>query len=152
MVAPSNAQGGERTVYVRLAGSEQALPANYDFLLGGTVVVIRPATGLSAVEGTSYEVVVDPEAKDIDGVRFGGNEPEIVATFTADEDEAIDDGRILTLLPVDNTRDRILETPVYAVFTKPATAASVRAKRVSSPTCRSSWIRRCRPASARAMY
>ncbi len=125
IVSPSQQQGGTPTLYLRLAGTEAQLPAVYDFLLGGTVVVIRPADVLSAAEGTSYEVVVDPELKDIDGVRFGGDEVEVVATFTADEAEGVDDAVIVTTLPLDNANNRIRETPFYALFSKPATSTSL---------------------------
>ena len=70
---------GDPQVFVRVAGTDVPLPATYDFLFGATVLLIRPAVPLSGEVGVSYEVVVDPEARDVDGIRFGGLEPEVVA-------------------------------------------------------------------------
>ena len=121
-VVPPASTGQPPTVFLRLAGTEQPLPADYDFLLGGTVVLIRPLVPLTDL--TDYEVMVDPEARDTDATRFGGD-LRVVAEFTVDEDPAETDGRILTTLPVDNANDRLRETPVYTIFNKPANVASV---------------------------
>jgi hypothetical protein len=124
-ISPPQGAGGSATVFVRLAGTEQALPVAHDFLLGGRLVVLRPATALSAANNASYEVVVTPEARDVDGVRFGGTGPVVVATFQPNEDTAIEDGRIVATFPRDNASDAPRETPIYALFTKPATPNTV---------------------------
>lgn len=123
-VAPSAASEPE-TVFIRVQGTEAALPATYDFLLGGTVVVIRPTGGINAPEGASLEVVISPEMRDADGVRYGGSEPEVAAVFTADAESTDVDGRIVTTLPLDNAENRIRETPVYAILSRPAVESSV---------------------------
>lgn len=133
-IVPPQGTAGSPRVFVRAKGSQQALPASYDFLLGGTVVVVRPAAPLptrGAGQGgqqgpaISYEVAVDPEVRDVDGLRLGGSEPKVVAEFTPDEDPQRADGRVLVTLPVDRARDVPRETPIYAVFTKPATTSTV---------------------------
>lgn len=123
-VRPSMSGGTDGRVFVRPQGMPQALPAGYDFLMGGRVVVIRPTPALMDT-GTPFEVVVDPEVRDMDGVRFGGSEPQVVATFSADQDPMLEDGRILTVLPRNNATDVLRETAVHLVFDKPANASSV---------------------------
>ncbi len=121
-IVPAASTALPPTLFLRLAGTDQPLPADYDFLLAGTVVLMRPLVPLADL--TSYEVVIDPEARDADAVRVGGN-LRVIAEFTVDEDPAEADGRILTTLPVDNSRDRLRESPVYTVFNKPANVTSV---------------------------
>jgi hypothetical protein len=113
---------GDPLVYVSLAGTDVPLPAQVDFLMGSTVVVIRPLTDLIAGQ---YEVVVDSEVRDVDGLRFGGSGPSIVATFIADGDSSENDGEILALLPQNNEADVPRETQIFAVFNKPAVTSSV---------------------------
>jgi hypothetical protein len=125
-VAPAANSGGQPNVFVRATGTTQALPATFDFLLGGTAVLIRPLQPLPSANEASYEVVVLPDARDLDGVRFGGDaEGTIVATFTPDQDTGEVDGRIVTVLPENARSDQQRETPVYVVFDKPAVAASL---------------------------
>jgi len=121
-VAP---QSGAPNLFVQVQGTDTALPATYDFLFGSRVVVIRPAASLGGEEITTYEVVVTPNLRDGDGVAFGGNENTVVATFTPDQDESIEDGEILTVLPLDKSKDQRRESLVYAVFTKPVDQSSV---------------------------
>lgn len=135
-ISPPSNTGGQPTVYVRAQGTTSPLPASYDFLLGGTVVLIRPSAPLNTGSGGGggggvppttpvFEIVVDPEARDADGVRFGGTEPRVVAEFTADQDPNLADGQILTTLPENNARNQQRETPIYAVFSKPPVATTV---------------------------
>ncbi|MHC5066875.1 MAG: Ig-like domain-containing domain, partial [Planctomycetota bacterium] len=121
-IVPPASTGRSPTIFLRLAGTDQPLPADYDFLLAGTVVLIRPLVPLTDL--TDYEVVVDPEVRDTDAARVGGD-LQVVAEFTVDEDPAETDGRILTTLPVDNENDQLREVPVYTIFNKPANVASV---------------------------
>ncbi len=120
---PGTGGGAAATVYLRAAGTTQALPGANSLLLAGTVVLIRPTAPLQ--DGVDYEIVVDPEALDIDAVRYGGTEPDVVGTFRADRAATIDDGRIVTMLPVDNARDRTRATEVYAIFDSPPDSATV---------------------------
>lgn len=127
-VAPPGGSGRQPNVVVRLKGSENALPMNYDFLLGGRVVLMRPVAPLTAQDpSTTYEVVVNPDARDVDGTRYGGPEPDIVAEFQPNEDSGIVDGKILTTLPEDHKTDQQRENPIYVVFTKPAVASTINA-------------------------
>jgi hypothetical protein len=123
-VAP---QSGTPNLFLQVQGTDTALPATYDFLFGSTVVVIRPAAPLgSGQEIVTYEVVVTPNLRDGDGVTFGGKENKVVATFTPDQADTVEDGKILTVLPLDKSKDQRRESIVYAVFTKPADQASVK--------------------------
>lgn len=138
-IAPPQATGAAPGLYVRLAGDNNpALPATYDFLFGGQVVVIRPTAPLvnpggGGVVGGSpdFEIVIQPSVADGDGVTFGGSADNVIAEFTADEATGgsslnnVENGRILVTLPLDNPTDQPREIPVYAIFTKPADAASV---------------------------
>lgn len=125
-VAPSG-QSARETVYVRASGTEQPLPAIYDFLLGDTVVVIRPAQPLVTPEGGSFEVVVEAGMRDSDGIRFAGSsaDPSVVATFTTDAPDGAVDGEIVTVLPLDNSDSQVRETPIYAIFSRAATQNTV---------------------------
>jgi hypothetical protein len=117
-------QQGSPTLALRVKGTPAPLPATYDFLLGNQVVVMRPLAPLLG-DGTEYEVALQPEASDVDGVRIGGTTPQVLTEFTPDRDPAQADGRILVTLPRDNERDRTRETPIYAIFDRPALSASV---------------------------
>lgn len=124
--------GEPATLFVRAAGTTTAVPAEYDFLLGDQVVVIRPVMGLTSSFGPpDFEVVISPDLTDIDGVRLGGSADMVIASFTANEatggssQGSVNDGRILAVLPDDDARDVPLESPVFAIFTKPPDAASV---------------------------
>jgi hypothetical protein len=134
-------QGGTPTLFVREkqstggggqgggqggGGAPLPLPASYDFLLGGRVVIIRPNAAFDPTQAKTYEVVVGPELRDADGVRFGGSADKVIATFTADKSNDIKDGEILTTLPVNNSRDQIRQSKIYLIFTKPCTQNSIR--------------------------
>ncbi len=98
------------------ADSGQPVPVTYEFLLGDTVVLLRPVTALPV--DTAYEVLVDPSVRDVDGVTYGGTEPDPVASFFVDQDPADEDGRIVEVLPRDAAVDQSRETPVFVVFDK----------------------------------
>lgn len=122
---PSGNNATDARLYLRVKGTTTALPAQYDFVLGGTVAILRPLTSLSNAQATPYEVVLKPEARDADGVRFANSAEEVLAEFTVDEAESVQDGRILTVLPRDNARDVRRQTDVFVVFNKPPVATSV---------------------------
>ena len=124
-VAPPVGSNEPATVFARVQGTQAELPATYDFLLGGRVVVIRPVTSVATPERTPIEIVVDPEMRDADGIRYGGTEPEVVATFTPDAADDEFDAEIVTILPLDNSDDQLRETPVYTIFSRAATATSI---------------------------
>ncbi|MDP6928983.1 MAG: Ig-like domain-containing protein, partial [Planctomycetota bacterium] len=115
----------EPMLYVRNKTTKARIPSTYNFLLGGTVVVIRPPMGLPNTQGTSYEVVVGSEARDVDGLRVGGATTRVLSEFKTDQDREDHDGRVLVTLPEDNKKDRQRETPVYVIFDKPAKTTSV---------------------------
>ncbi len=112
-------------IFARVVGTQTPIPAAFDLLLGGTVVVMRPTAALTVPDGGQVEVLVGPELRDVDGTRFGGSEPEVVATFTPNADAEAVDGEIVTTLPIDNEGDALRETPIYAIFSRAANAQSV---------------------------
>ncbi len=130
-VAPT---GATPTLFIRLknpdpdpgGGGSTPIAASYDFLLGSSVVVIRPNTAFDTTKAETYEVVINSELRDADGVRFGGSSEKVIATFTADKTDDIKDGEILTTLPVDNGRDWFQQANVYLIFTKPCTQSSIK--------------------------
>ena len=101
-----------------------AVAASYSFLFGGRVVVIRPTVAFE--DGLSqYEVAITSGLRDTDGVRFTSSSDRVIATFTPDQDKALEDANVLAVLPVDNENDSLREGSVYAIFTKPANQPSV---------------------------
>jgi hypothetical protein len=110
-------------VTVRVQGTTQALPVTFDWLLGDTVLLVRPNAGLPPDQ--SIEVVVGPEARDVDAVRKGGDAADVVATFRTDRASTIEDGQIVTILPRDNADAVVRESAVYAIFDRPVDAQSV---------------------------
>src|SRR5690606_4302527 len=80
------------------------------FLYGDRVVVLTPLAALQADQ--SYEVVVEPSVRDVDGVRKGGDEGDVIAVFTTDREPSDLDGRIVTTLPLDDAREVPRETRV----------------------------------------
>lgn len=124
-VAPTSPAGTDGRVIVRVKGTEQALPCLYDFILGSRVLVMRPTTGLANVSGQSYEVVLLPESRDVDGIRFQVTTETILAEFQTDQADTVADGQILTVLPRDNQTDAMRESDFFVVFDKPADAGTV---------------------------
>ena len=124
-VLPSTPTGTDAGVFVRDQTTMTVVPASYGFLAGNRVVVIRPSLPLQGVAMTQYEVVVDPEVRDADGIRVGGTEPMVVATFSPDVDTAEVDARLVTTVPIDNADDALTSDSVFAFFDRPAIPMSV---------------------------
>lgn len=134
-VSPS---GGTPSLFVRLKSSvgtgtgtgtgagSPPLPGSYDFLLGGRVVVIRPLQPFDTTQIQEYEVVATSELRDTDGVRYTTASEKVLGSFTPDQASTIEDGQVLTVLPVDNNREAFREDSVYVVFTKPATESTLK--------------------------
>lgn len=122
---------GDALVFCRVAGTTQRLPVAYNFLFGGTVLLVRPVPEwpAAAQQGVvpTIEIVVAPDLRDIDGVRLASTgDPKVVAEFTPDADTQADpNGRVVATLPEDSARDTPREVPIYAIFDRPATPGSV---------------------------
>ncbi|MEE2888423.1 MAG: hypothetical protein VX951_13415 [Planctomycetota bacterium] len=101
------------------------IAARYDFLFGGRVVLIRPSADFDTTKVEKYEIVITSGLRDTDGIRFTSSAEKVIGSFTPDQDSSIEDGEILTVLPVDNTDDALREASVYTIFTKPAVQSSV---------------------------
>lgn len=131
---PTTVGGSDARIIVRVEGTMQPLPATYDFVAGGRVLILRPTPALSNAGNPVYEVVMLPGGRDADGVRFSATEEEVLATFTVDADETAVDGRILAVYPRDNARDVPRDTDYVAVFTRVANAGSLTAATFSLRT------------------
>lgn len=122
---------GEAQVFCRVKGTTQRLPVALNFLLGGSVLLVRPvpewpSAGQQA-PAPQIEILVDPNLSDLDGIKLASSgDPAVVGTFTPDADtQASPDGRIVTPIPEDTARDQTREVPVYLIFDRPSTAGSV---------------------------
>jgi hypothetical protein len=127
-VLPSTQTGLDARVGVRLQGTTQFLPAQYDFLAKGRLLVLRPINGLQNNVSAIYEVVLLPEARDVDGVRFqvsGGEN--ILSEFQVNQDESITDGAIVAVYPRDNFSSQAREDEFIVVFDSPANANTLLA-------------------------
>jgi len=127
-VLPTSANGLDGRIGVRVQGTTQLLPAQYDFLANGKLLVIRPLNGLPNEGAPIYEVVLFPDARDVDGVRFqvtGGEN--VLGDFQTNQGEAIDDGAIVAVFPRDNFGDQPRENDFFVVFDKPANASTLLA-------------------------
>ena len=125
-ILPTSTGGLDGRIGVRVQGTEQLLPAQYDFLGNGRLLVIRPINGLPAQGGAIFEVVMFPEGRDVDGVRFqvsGGER--ILSDFQVNQDESISDGRILAIYPRDNFSQWARESDFFVVFDRPCNAATL---------------------------
>ncbi len=121
---------GEPLIFCRVKGTTQRLTTGYNFLQGGSVVLMRPLPAWPPAQQQAtieIEVVVSPELRDTDGIRLGSTgDPIVVGTFTPDADlQAAPDGRIVTTIPEDAGRDQPREVPLYLVFDRPPTPNSV---------------------------
>src|SRR5262245_16541267 len=127
-IAPTTPTGTDGRVIVRVRGTPQAIPCQYDFLAGGRLLVMRPLAELSNAQNQTYEVLLLPEARDVDGVRFqvesGGK---LLSEFQVNQDEQFTDGRILTTFPRDNASEVPRETGYIVVFDRPAIPTSIQA-------------------------
>ncbi|MFO1077718.1 MAG: hypothetical protein U1E73_08325 [Planctomycetota bacterium] len=125
-ILPTSATATDGKIVLRVKGTTQVLPCNYQFFAGDRVLVMLPLTPLSNQQNPSYEVVLLPDARDADGVRFQVTGTELVlAEFQVNQAATITDGRILLTAPRDNQRDAMREAEFIAVFDRPANAASV---------------------------
>lgn len=125
-IRPTTPQANDARIVLRARGTTQVLPCTYDFLAAGRLLVMRPIAALTNTQSPTYEVVMLPDARDCDGVRFEVPEGGLVLTeFQVNQDEALTDGRILALFPRDNARDATREDEVVVVFDRPAVPASV---------------------------
>ncbi len=126
-ILPTSSPPADAKVFVRVKGTTQALPATYQFVAAGRVLVIRPVTALSNEGNPSYEIVILPEGRDVDGVRFDVVAAgEVLKEFQVNQDVSITDGRILTTFPRDNQVDR-RESAYYVFFDRPANLTSITA-------------------------
>ncbi|HEX5050828.1 MAG TPA: carboxypeptidase-like regulatory domain-containing protein [Planctomycetota bacterium] len=125
-ILPTATAGNDAKVILRVKGTTQALPCQYDFLGEGRLLVLRPVTALSNQGTPFYEIVLLPDGRDTDGVRFqvptGGT---VLAEFQVNQDESMHDGRVLMTFPRDNATDVAREATYYVVFDRPANAATI---------------------------
>jgi hypothetical protein len=123
---PSTPTGTNGRIGVRPAGSTTFLPCQYDFVAAGRLLIMRPLTALPAQPSPNYEVVLLPEARDCDGVRFqaptGGT---VLSTFQVNQATSFVDGRILALYPRDNADDLRRDGAVHVIFDRPANRATL---------------------------
>lgn len=125
-ILPTTPGGADGKLVLRVRGATTPVPCAYDLLADGRLLVLRPLTALTNAQNPTYQVVLLPEARDCDGVRFdvpaAGS---VLAEFQVNQDAAIVDGRILAIYPRDNFREVPRETAVFVVFDRPATPATV---------------------------
>ena len=122
-ILPTTTTGIDARVGVRIQGTQQLLPAQYEFLAGGRLLVMRPINGLPAQSGAIFEVVMFPEGRDVDGVRFQVSDGEtILSDFQVNQDESITDGTIVATYPRDNFTSQTREGDFFVVFDRPANA------------------------------
>jgi hypothetical protein len=125
-ILPTTATGTDARIGVRVQGSAQLLPAQYDFLGDGRLLVIRPINGLQDQGGLVYEVVMFPEGRDVDGLRFLVSDGEtILSDFQVNQDESITDGSIVATYPRDNFSDQAREGDFLVVFDRPVNVSSL---------------------------
>ena len=126
-ILPTTPTGTDARVIVRVRGTPQPIPCQYDFLAGGRLLIMRPIAELSNAQNQTYEVLLLPDARDVDGVRFqvesGGK---LLSEFQVNQDEQFTDGRILTTFPRDNASGVQRETDYIVVFDRPANPTSVQ--------------------------
>ena len=122
-ILPTTPTGIDARLGVRIQGTQQLLPAQYDFLANGRLLVIRPINGLPTQGGAIYEVVLFPEGRDSDGVRFQvSNGETVLSDFQVNQDESITDGTIVATYPRDNFSEQAREGDFIVVFDRPANA------------------------------
>lgn len=125
-ILPTTPTGVDGRIGLRIAGTTQFLPCQYDLLAGGRLLLMRPVTALTGQASAIYEVVLLADARDVDGVRFsvtGGEK--VLTSFQTNQDAAIVDGRILAVFPRDNAADQTREGAYWIVFDRPANTGSV---------------------------
>lgn len=125
-IVPSTPTGTDGRIVLRVSGSTQALPCQYDFVANGRVLVMRPITELSNAQLPTYEVVMLSGGRDVDGLRFTvATDGDVLTSFQVNQDPSIKDGRILTVYPRDNSRDAARETSYWVFFDRPANLNTV---------------------------
>ncbi|MGC6487892.1 MAG: Ig-like domain-containing protein [Planctomycetota bacterium] len=129
---PTSPNGVDGRIGVRIQGTGQLLPAQYDLLGGGKLLVIRPLTPLTNEGVPIYEVVLFEDARDVDGLRFqvSGGET-VLADFQVNQGESIEDGAVLAVFPRDNSTEHPRENDVLVVFDKPANPGALVAANLS---------------------
>ncbi|GAB4142824.1 MAG: hypothetical protein Fur0037_10180 [Planctomycetota bacterium] len=123
-IAPTSPGGTDGRVILRAKDTRVTIPAFYDFVLGSRALVMRPIENLAG-NGQAYEVVLLPEGRDVDGIRFQVSTESILAEFQVTQDPSVEDGQIVALLPRDNQTDAARETDCFVVFDRPATMSTV---------------------------
>lgn len=125
-ILPTTPTGTDARIGVRVQGTQNLLPAQYDFIGNGRLLVIRPISGLQDQGGLIYEVVLFPEGRDVDGVRFqvSGDET-ILSDFQVNQADSITDGAIVATYPRDNFSDQAREGDFIVVFDRPANAITL---------------------------
>lgn len=127
-IAPTSLTANDGKVILRLKGTTQALPAVYDFLAGGRLLILRPTAPLQSTNTSAYEVVILPGVRDSDGEQYQVTTEEILAEFTPNAPSTENDGKILAIYPRDTVRDVPRNTQYIAVFTRAANPATVTAQ------------------------
>jgi len=131
-IAPTTPSGLDGRIGLRAQGSTQLLPCSYDLIANGRLLILRPLQPLQDNGGIVYEVVLFPEARDVDGVRFLVSDGENVLTdFQVNQSESITDGRVLAVYPDDNARNHPREGDVFVVFDRPANVGTLVATNVT---------------------
>ncbi|MEO6593937.1 MAG: carboxypeptidase-like regulatory domain-containing protein [Planctomycetota bacterium] len=125
-IVPTTATGNDGRIILRVKGATQVLPCQYGMLAEGRMLVMRPVTALSNQQNPTYEVVMLPDGRDVDGVTFQvPTEGTVLAEFQVNQDASFSDGRILATLPRTNARDVLRESSYFVVFDRPANPATV---------------------------
>lgn len=125
-IEPSSPTATDAKVILRVRGATQVLPCQYDFVANGRVLVMRPLTELSNAQTPTYEVVLLPGGRDVDGLRFSvPTDGTVLTSFQVNQDASFKDGRILTTYPRDNSREATRETAYWVFFDRPANPNSI---------------------------
>ncbi len=125
-IVPTTTGGADGKLILRARGTTAPIPCAYDLLADGRLLVLRPVAELTNTQTPTYEVVLLPDARDCDGVRFdvptGGK---VLAEFQVNQDPELTDGRVLAIYPRDNFREVARESGLFVVFDRPANATTV---------------------------
>ena len=125
-ILPTTTGGADGKLILRVRGSTAPIPCAYDLLADGRVLVLRPVSELTNEQNPTYEVVLLPDARDCDGVRFDvPTDGKLLAEFQVNQDAALTDGRVLAIYPRDNFREVARESGLFVVFDRPANSATV---------------------------
>lgn len=125
-IVPSSTGGADGRLVLRVRGTTAPVPCAYDLLADGRLLVLRPITELTNAQNPTYEIVLLPDARDCDGVRFDvPTDGKVLGEFQVNQDASFVDGRILAIYPRDNFREVARESAVFVVFDRAATANTV---------------------------